>query len=242
MSNYTVTIGVFQGPLDLLLMLIEKRKLLINDVSLAQVTDDFIAHVESGDGITLSDRAHFIFVASTLLFIKSKSLLPSLELSEEESESVEDLEHRLKFYKKFRELSHGLEEQFEKHALYTPKDAPPRTPLFSPTNNVKSKQLLAAVHTILRSLPTKEFVPKVVVEKVMSIEEMIDRLTERISKHLSLSFQEFVGLGKEEKLSVIVGFLAMLELAKQGIISVTQDSLFSDITMETDSVNTPRYG
>jgi len=242
MAAYTITTDVFRGPLDLLLTLIEKRKLLINDISLSEVTDDFISHLKQEEAVPLPERAHFVLIASTLLLIKSKSLLPTLELSEEETASVQDLERRLKLYRRFRELARIVQSHYGKRALYLPMDSPNHEPLFTPAQNTTAADLLLAIKAIMQSLPKKEFVPKAIVEKVISLEETIEQLTTRVTKHMTTSFQEFTGMGKKEKIGVIVGFLAMLELVKQGIISVQQDSLFSDITMETDSVNTPRYG
>ena len=82
--SFKVKTSSFEGPLDLLLDLIEKRKLFINDVSLAKVTDDFIAHIKQFDDLPMAESAHFILIASTLLLIKSKSLLQELNLTEEE--------------------------------------------------------------------------------------------------------------------------------------------------------------
>ena len=241
MAAYTITTEVFQGPLDLLLTLIEKRKLLINDISLAEVTDDFISHLKQEETVPLPERAHFVLIASTLLLIKSKSLLPALELSEEETASVHDLERRLKLYKRFRGLAHHVRGCFGADALYVPIDTPAREVLFVPTKDTMPSQLLRAIRTLLQSLPKKELVQKAIVQKVISLEETIEQLTARIAKQMTVSFSEFSSMGKKEKTRIIVGFLAMLELVKQGIISVRQDSLFSDITMETDSVKTPRY-
>ncbi|MEK7117749.1 MAG: segregation/condensation protein A, partial [Patescibacteria group bacterium] len=83
-TDFKVKTGDFEGPLELLLELIEKRKLHINDVSLSQVADDFIAHIKSLEEFPMNDSADFILIASTLLLIKSKSLLPTLELTEDE--------------------------------------------------------------------------------------------------------------------------------------------------------------
>ena len=83
-AEFSIRTEVFEGPLDLLLTLIEKRKFLVNDISLAAVTDDFIKYMNMGEEVLLSERAHFVLTAATLLLIKSKSLLPTLELTEEE--------------------------------------------------------------------------------------------------------------------------------------------------------------
>ena len=83
--------------------------------------------------------------------------------------------------------------------------------------------------------------PTAIVKKIVSLEETIKNLTDRISKNIKMSFSEFSKTGKSEKIEIIIGFLAMLELVKQGIISVTQEQAFTDITMETDTISVPKY-
>ena len=99
MKDFKVRVGEFEGPLELLLDLIEKRKLHISDVSLSQVADEFIEYTKSIEDFPIADSADFILVASTLLLIKSKSLLPNLELTVEEEENIGELEKRLALYK-----------------------------------------------------------------------------------------------------------------------------------------------
>lgn len=239
-ETYTVRTTVFEGPLDVLLALIEKRKLLINDISLARVTDDFIEHVNVEGNVPLAHRAHFVLIAATLLLIKSKSLIPALELSEEEQESVHDLERRLKLHKRCKELARGIDEQFGASMLFSPHERQIEI-IFAPAKDMGIAPLHEAIQGVLMALPKQAPVSSAVVEHVVSLEAMIDELSSRISKSLTMSFTEFSGNKKEKKVDVIVGFLAMLELVKQGAISVTQHSLFSDITMESEVVSTPHY-
>src|SRR3989338_7017919 len=117
-SEYYVKTHIFEGPLDTLLSLVEKRKLFISDISLAQVADDYIAYIKSLEDFPIADSAHFILIASTLVLIKSKSLLPTLTLSEEEEHNIEDLEKRLAEYQKYKELSRHLRERFGIHTQY----------------------------------------------------------------------------------------------------------------------------
>src|SRR3989344_4287441 len=112
--SYIVKTGSFQGPLDLLLDLIEKRKLPISEVSLAGVADDYITYVKTLSEFPIAMSAHFILIASTLLLIKSKSLLPNLELSDEEKGGIEDLERRLRLYQRARELGRTIQSRFGK--------------------------------------------------------------------------------------------------------------------------------
>lgn len=239
--SYTVQTKVFRGPFELLLSLIEKRKLLINDISLATVTDDYIEHIKTIQKFPLAQSAHFILIASTLLLIKSKSLLPSLELTREETESIEDLEHRLKEYKKMRELSCHIRELFGKRILFSKQHAGKGEPVFSPDASLSVSSLAHGIRDVFKQLPRVQPIPKVVIEKMMSLEDMVERLTVRITKSLKMSFREFSDMGKAEKITIIISFLAVLELAKQGTISAQQDQCFGDIQLKSQSINVPQY-
>jgi segregation and condensation protein A len=240
-ESFTIKTSVFEGPLDLLLSLIEKRKLHINDISLVAVTDDFIAYVEELKEFPVSQTADFIVVASTLLLIKSRSLLPSIELSEEETESIKDLERRLALYRRFKQLSHYIREQFGKRILFPRTQKEMSEPVFSPPAHLTTARAQEAMSRVLKNLPKKERLREAVVEKVVSLEEMIERLTKRITEQLEISFREFAGSNGVRRIDVIVSFLAMLELVKQGVIKAAQESHFSDILMESEHVHTPRY-
>lgn len=239
-ATFKVETPVFQGPLELLLDLIEEKKLHISDVSLAKVADDYIAHVKRMSDFPVAESAQFVLIASTLLLIKSKSLLPMLTLTEEEQGNIRDLELRLKIYQRIRELTGHVKDRFGEKMLFERGDRP-AIPVFSPDASMTVPNLIEAIRSVLLTLPKKEFLPKVVVDKVISLENMIENLTKRIGSSLKMSFKQFAGEHKGEKVNIIVGFLAMLELVKQGIINVTQQQHFEDITMETESVETPRY-
>ena len=94
---------------------------------------------------------------------------------------------------------------------------------------------------VIKNFPKKEILPKAIVRKVISLEEMITNLTQRITSNLKMSFREFANVSKAEKVNVIVSFLAMLELVKQGVINVAQEQKFDDIKMETVNIGVPKY-
>jgi segregation and condensation protein A len=239
--SFTVKTQSFEGPLDLLLDLIEKRKLFINDIALAKVTDDFIAHVKQFDNMPMGESAHFILVASTLLLIKSKSLLPDLNITEEEQHDMQDLETRLKIYQRIKEASKLVNELFGNQMIFEQSQSRPIQPVFVPNPEFTLEKARYTLGDLINRLPKKEKLPQAVVQKVISLEEMIGTLTTRISSHLRMSFKEFTKDHKENRVNVIVSFLAMLELVKQGIMHVSQDSAFGDIQMETKEVTLPRY-
>ncbi len=234
---------VFEGPLDLLLTLIEKRKLLINEIALARVADEYVDYLKRHPEFPMGEAAHFILVASTLVLIKSRSLLPQLELSQEEQESVEELEERLRLYQMFRGAGKGIQERFGHNYLFEPLDHKDEEPLFHPDARCSVEELRAAADRVLAALPKQEEqVPRAVVQKIVSLEEMIDRLIDRVKSASRTSFREFSGHGRESKVNVVVSFLAMLELVKQGTLKVEQYGNFADIVMESDQVSTPHYG
>lgn len=240
-DTFTIKTDVFEGPLEALLSLIEKRKLLINDIALAKVTDDYIEYIKQIEGMPLDKTSHFILIASTLLLIKSKSLLPTLTLSEEEKESIDDLERRLKIYKRFKELSIHVEERFAKKIMFQKLETKYVHEGFAPSKQITMENMYAHIKSVIKSLPKKEIVPKAVLKKVISLEETIKNLTERVRSGIQLKFSEFVKADKKERVNVIVSFLAMLELVKQGILNVSQEARYSDINMETMDVGVPKY-
>ena len=233
----------FEGALDLLLSLIEKRKFFVNDIAIAKVADDYIDYIKKLERFPVGDSANFILIASTLLLIKSKSLLPNLALTEEEQGSIEDLQLRLKIYEQIRSAGQFIKELFGKKIIFTPNLLKIRriNPVFSPDKNITLGNLSIGIREILQNLPKSEILPKAIVRKVINLEEVIEDFATRIKSNLKMNFREFSSIGKREKINIIVNFLAMLELVKRGVILVNQESHKKDILMETVNVGVPRY-
>lgn len=240
-TAFAVKTDVFEGPLDLLLNLVEKRKLFINDVSLASVADEYVAHVKKFEDFPVAEAAQFIVVASTLVLIKSRSLLPGVKISEEEEGDIEDLERRLSEYQKMRNLSRHILDRFGVHKMHKASQRQVGAPMFSPDKNTTISRIVISMQEVLKNLPKKELIPKTIVQKVISLEEMTARLIERIKQSLTTSFTDFANIGKAEKIEIVVGFLAMLELIKQGSIAVRQSGRFEEIIMESEEVEVPAY-
>ena len=234
---FQAKVGEFEGPLDLLLTLIEERKMLISDISLAGVAEDFIAFVRNHDSFPASHAAQFIVVAATLLLIKSRALLPILTLTEEEEEDIDDLEYRLKLYKLFRDASKKLVTTSQRLFFGGLKRG--STVVYSPSTDMSTPVLHAHMSALLNHLPIQEKKKEVEVKSVVSLNEMMTRLSERVQKAFTCSFRDFVG-SSEDKREIVVGFLAVLELTKRGMVSVDQNGHFTDITMRyTGDTDTP---
>jgi len=238
---WNVTTAVFEGLLDLLLSLIEKRKLFINDISLSKIADDYIETVRALPEIPLKDVANFVFIASTLVLIKSKSLLPSLNLSTEEEGDIERLKDRLRTYQRIKELSVHVKNSFGKNIIFTREAPKTRVVTFSPGEDVILQNIFIAVSNILMHLPKIDVTPQAVVKKMITLEDAIGKLVKRIDRHLKMSFKTYSGIGKEEKSTVIVTFLAVLELIKRGAVEAIQKENFSDFEIETREIKVPQY-
>lgn len=224
----------------MLIELVEKRKLLINDISLAEVTDEYIHQVSEMQEKSLPHTAQFVQLAATLLLIKSKSLLPVLALTKDEEATIEDLEERLKQYQVYRDAGAVLASQWGRNILYAPRFITPKEAIFVPDEFCTLDALREAMNTVLQNLPKKEIKPKVQVKQTISLEAMMQSLQKRIENQLKTTFSQMRSEAPEHK-TVIVGFLAILELVKQGNVLVTQLGRFDDIEIELEQRNTPRY-
>lgn len=233
-NSYTVKTSAFEGPFSLLLDLVKRRKLFISDVSLSQVTEDYIAYVNSLGTSHPADVSSFIVVAATLILIKSKSLLPGLDLTNSEEKDISNLEDRLKLYEMYSDLSLKIKVQFGKKIIFPQGESKNTNVIFLPDSQITKDSMMAIVKDIIGRIPKKVVLQEVEVKKVISIEEMIDDLTQRIQTSIRMNFKDLSGKvqTKEEKVVMIVGFLAMLEMVRQGILHVIQDNNFDDIMIE----------
>ena len=237
---FAIKTDTFEGPLELLIELVEKRKLLINNISLATVTDEYIARVSDMQEQSLPNTAQFITLAATLLLIKSKSLLPVLELSDEEEATIGDLEERLRLYQIYRDISLTLQTDFGAQSMYEPEFTPPREPVFLPDEFCTLPSIIEGMERAISNLPQEVVKPIVKVKSSISLEDMMDKLRRRIENQMRTSFFE-IRRREPERKNVIVGFLAILELFKQGDVLITQISRFEDIEMELERGSTPKY-
>ena len=237
-TQYNVRTDIFEGPLDLLLSMVEKRKLFINDISLAAVADDFIAYTQKMNTTPLHEATNFLLIAATLMLIKSKSLLPALSLTEEEEESIEDLQERLRQHKIFAELSEYVSSRFCKSPIFPRRHhTKDMQPVFSPDETVTLDGVYAAAMDSLSRVPKKEVMRQASVVHVVSLEEVIENISERVRAHISTSFKEICGdvRSRQEKIQAVVNFLAVLELVKNGTIHASQAETFADIEMKENN-------
>ncbi|PIR47180.1 MAG: hypothetical protein COV07_00715 [Candidatus Vogelbacteria bacterium CG10_big_fil_rev_8_21_14_0_10_45_14] len=236
----------FSGPLDLLLSLIESRKLFVNEISLSIVADDFISYIEKVGGISTGEMANFVYTASTVLLVKARSLIPNIPLSEEETASISDLEERLRLLARVHEKMALLEKVAGKSSLLMGGStvlreaifAPPRTPFHLKEFAIAMQGMLSKVGAI--SKDTKSAVLK----KMISLESVLNSIDRRIRDGVRLSWNSLAKdtSTKEGRAVAIVSFLALLELLKRGMVLASQSGTYRDIHFETNNVRTPHYG
>lgn len=230
---FEVKLEAFNGPLAKLLELIEERQLEVTKVNLAQVTADFIRYVETlGSQVEPAILSDFVVVAARLLVIKSKVLLPSLELSQEEESDIIDLEHRLKVYREFKAASEHIktlwnkkEVAFTKPLLASLGD----TSFFYPSKQVTTERLESAMISLFSVLQGLVPETKQIKMTVVTLQEKIAELTERLSK--ATAFTVKGKAGKHEKQEIIVLFLAVLHMLAARTLNVEQSDMFSDIVV-----------
>lgn len=238
-DRFSIETPAYKGPLETLLDLIESHKLSISDISLASVADNYLTYVESLPEMPLAETSQFVLVASTLLLIKSRSLLPVFEYTEDERESIEELERRLAQLKVYRNAAKLLKKAWGTKPLLFPHRSPAVEPVFSP-GEADLSLIQSAISKLINLLPKPESLAKASVAPMLALEDVIVTLKKRLSYAVKARWSEISrGASRHD---AIVHFLAILELVRSGSASVTQERLFSDITIEAETIGAPQYG
>lgn len=230
---HQVKVQQFEGPLDLLLQLIEEQKLDITQVSLATVTEQYLLALQRiGDQLSAGDLADFLAVAARLLLIKSRALLPYLQPPD--ADDGKDLEHQLKLYREFflaaqqvNRLIHKKHFSFSRERLLLSKEPT----AFEPPPNLTTERLHKIFAEVVAALPPMLPIERKGIVKTISVHDKIKQLRELIWRETRLRFSQLLG-GSENRMEIIVSFLAVLELMKQRSVTVQQEEMFQEIVIE----------
>jgi segregation and condensation protein A len=231
-SGYTVTIPVYEGPLDLLLQLIERAELDITAVALAQVTDQFLAYIHQMQ-VPADEISAFLVIASRLVQIKSEALLPRAPVREAgEEDPGESLARQLRIYKRFKEIANWLDVRMGNHLhSYLRVAPPPRVEGRIDLSGLTLSDLLAAAESIFAEEAEKQSLGTVISAPSITIREKINLIAEKLSLNPNTFFRGLLS-DKPTRLEVVVTFLALLELVKRYRVSARQEALFSEIEIE----------
>lgn len=226
----------FQGPLGLLLQMIEAQEMDITEIALANIADQYVAYIEQAEGIDPEEIADFLLIASRLLYIKSKALLPYL-IADEDEEVFDDLEKQLKMYKEFIEASLKVSDLIKREQLMlapvfskTIRQEKQIEITFAPPAKLEISDLHQTYLNILAALEKRQEqkLPEERMEIKINIEDRISHIRSLLAEQLSISFHKLLEKS-QSKVEVIVNILAMLELAKQRELEFEQVELFSEI-------------
>jgi segregation and condensation protein A len=232
-SNYTVRIPIYEGPLDLLLDLIERAELDVTTVSLAMVTDQYLDYIHGLKQTHTDEVSAFLVIAARLLQVKSEALLPRLPARQPGDEDLgQSLVEQLKLYKRFKEIGLWLDARQQAGLRTYLRIAPPPkvAPKLDPSS-LTLEALLAAAESIFARLPDKEPLASVIAAPRITIREKIGLIAKALRQLESASFRGLLG-DRPTRLEVVVTFLALLELVKRYRVDAHQDSLFSDIRID----------
>lgn len=217
----------FTGPLDLLLSLVEEKELNITEIALAEVTEQYLAHLDTLEEREAVELADFLVIAAKLLYLKSKRLLP--EFLPEEEEDADSLEAQLRLYKQFVQVSRHIESSWLDSTKSVFRKEPPRAPAaFALPPSLSASALRASMVHLIKKIAPPKALPRTHIDKGVSLKERIDRIRTLLKSKEKMRFSEAID-NAENKTEIIIGFLALLELVKQQSVSLEQDSTFGDI-------------
>ena len=232
-SNYTIATPVYEGPLDLLLQLIERSELDITKLSLSLVTDQYLAYIHQLTDLSADEVSVFLVIAAKLLQIKSEALLPRPpEREPGEEDPGEALAKQLIAYKRYREIAAILMQREENgFKTYLRVAPPPKLEGNVDLTGITIEDLTSAAQYVLADFNLADALKNVVPISRVTIREKIYLITDALRKHPNVAFRSLISKD-HSRLEIVVTFLAMLELIKRHLVRVSQEGLFGNITLE----------
>ena len=236
-----VKLDQFEGPLDLLLHLVEKAEVDIYKISIVEITDQYMDILSQSEQLELEIASEFLVMAATLVAIKSRMLLPQPKKQDEANAQTheewwdprEQLVERLLEYKKYKRLGEMLrkrEQEWQQYYRRDPVDLTPYCKSQNPVEGITPDDLLEIFVSLLKKEEEMPFA-SVAYEEV-TVEERIKEIEQQLAKNASLTFQQLLASRKSSKEWVITTFLALLELMKLKKIVCYQDEIFTEIRIE----------
>jgi segregation and condensation protein A len=224
-----ISTPVFEGPLELLLALAEREEVDIFQVSLARITDSYLAEIAARDVQDPQEMAEFLWMAARLLLLKSIRLLPGEQPTDEESELLgweEDVRQRLEEYRAYKAMAQDLMVRAEQETFAFPPPAREVAAAGQETP-LDVDLLVAAFNSVLARIPPR---PVVITGRTWTLEEKLDLITERL-RHGPIELLQLI-LESEDRLEAVVTFVAVLELVRRSAITVKQKERFGPIHIE----------
>lgn len=236
-NKYAIKIDNFEGPLDLLCHLIDKNKMNIYEINLSEITDQYIEYLNAQEKLNLEIASEFLIMASTLLYLKSKNLLPKQE-NEEEEVTEEELIRRIIEYKKFKEISKRLKENY---LLFSNRYFKEQENIELPRQKLEKDYKDTLIPEIYKELIEKNKVKlnqnaknieKIALVENYTVASKVKEMFKVLVKQKRFVFNKLFSINKHSKQEVITAFSGLLELSRRDKVRTDQEKLFGDITVE----------
>jgi segregation and condensation protein A len=236
-NQYAIKIDNFEGPLDLLCHLIDKNKMNIYDIKISEITDQYLEYINKAEEINLEVTSEFLIMASTLVYIKSKGLLPKQEETEEEM-TEEQLIARIIEYKKYKEITSKFRDSYNEFfgRLYKmPEEINlPKQKLEKEYNNTIIPEIYANLveRNKNRLNQNAENIKKIAITDTFTVASKVKEMFRELIKKPRFVFNKLYSLSKCNKVEVVTAFSGLLELTRRDKVTATQEELFGDIIVE----------
>ncbi|MDO5556041.1 MAG: segregation/condensation protein A [Clostridia bacterium] len=236
-NKYAIKLNNFEGPLDLLCHLVDKNKMDINQVNITQITNQYIEYINAMKELNLDITSEFVLMASTLLYIKSKSLLPK-QIEDEAELTEEELIHRIIEYKKYKEISKKLKQQFEVFSKRFYK-LPDKIEL--PNRKLEEKYSKDIIEQAYKNLIEKNKskinknainIQKIAITETVTVASKVKDIFKELIKKPKFIFNKLCKNKKYTKLETVTAFTGLLELTRRNKVKAKQEKTFGDITVE----------
>lgn len=239
-SKYELKLDNFEGPLDLLCHLIDKEKLDIYDVKISDIADQYIDYINQMEEMNLEIASEFLVMASTLVYLKSKELLPK-EAEDEAELTEEELIKRIIEYKKYKEISKKFKEFYlenSKRAYGVPEE------IELPTQKLEKKyshlELSKRYERMMNALETKmnqnaKNIEKIAIVEQFTVASKVKDMFRALIKHKSFVFNKLFSLNEKSRPEVVTAFSGLLELSRRNKVYTDQREIFGDILVKKRS-------
>ncbi len=236
-KKYAIKLDNFEGPMDLLCHLIDKNKMDVYDINLSQITDQYMDFLKEQEKFNLEIASEFLVMASTLLFLKSKNLLPKQEKEEEEI-TEEELIRRIIEYKKFKEISKVLKENY---LTYSNRYFKLQEEIVLPKQKIETKYDITVIPKAYETILTKnrekinqnaKNIEKIAITDNYTVASKVREMFKVLVKQKRFVFNKLFSIKKRNKQEVVTAFSGLLELSRRSKVETTQEELFGDILVE----------
>ena len=237
-NKIQIKIENFEGPLDLLCHLIDKNKMDIYDINLDEITNQYIEYINQMEKHKLAVSSEFLIMASTLLLIKSKGLLPNTENSNEEELTEEELIKRIIEYKKYKEMTIKLKEMYNEYSkrVFRNKENI-ELPKQTLEKNYDKEIISSLYEKVIKSYKDKinlnaQNIERIAIKDTYTVGSKVKEMFRELIRKPKFIFNKMYTLSKCNKVEVVTAFTGLLELSRRNKVQTTQEELFGDITVE----------